>query len=51
MNKLSQKEKPKINMTIKRLSRKQIIISMGASNTKRVVAQSNVTNINRLYSF
>ena len=53
MNKLSQKEKPKIDMTTKRLLRKQIIISMGANNTKRIMAQSNVhvTNINRLYLF
>ena len=37
INKLSQKEKPKINITTKRLSRKQIIIFMGANNTKRVM--------------
>ena len=50
INNLSQKAKPKLNMTTKSLSRKQIIILMGSNNAKRVMAKANVhvSNINRL---
>jgi len=50
MNKSNQKDKPRLNITTKDLSRKQIIIPIGTSNVERVMTQSNVyiTNINRL---
>ena len=46
----NQKGKPKLNMTTKGLSRKQIIVLMSMNNAKRVITQSNmhVSNINRL---
>jgi len=50
MSNSSNKGKPKLNMTTKDLSRKQIIISMSTNNMERVLANSNVhvVNINRL---
>jgi len=50
MNKLSQKSKPKLKMTTKSLSRKQVIISIGSNNFERVMTKANahVLNINRL---
>ena len=50
INKLSQKSKPKLNITIRELSRKQIIIPIDTNNTDRIIVSSNmhVTNINRL---
>jgi len=50
MNSLNQKEKPKLNMTTKSLSKKQIIIPIKTNNVERVMAQSNmhIANINRL---
>ena len=50
MNKLSQKSKPKLKMTTKRLSRKQVIIFIGSNNFEKVMTKANahVLNINRL---
>jgi len=50
MNKLSQKSKPKLKMTTKSLSRKQVIISIKSNNFERVMTKVNahVLNINRL---
>jgi len=50
MNNLSQKAKPKLNITTKSLSRKQIIISIGSNNAEKVMAKANIyiSNINRL---
>jgi len=50
INKSNQKGKPRLNMTMKGLSRKQIIIPIGINNTERVITQlnANVANINRL---
>jgi len=41
--------KPRLNMTMKRLSRKQIIVPMNSENTKNFMKDTNthVTNINR----
>ena len=46
----NQRSKPKVNMTTKRLSRKQIIIPISSNNMDRVIGQSNiyVLNINYL---
>jgi len=42
-------KKPKINMTIKGLSRKQVIIPMTRSNTEIIInsAHQHITNVNR----
>ena len=50
INNMNQKDKSKINMMTKSLSRKQIIISMSMTNIERIIAQSNtyIVNINRL---
>ena len=42
-------KKPKINMTIKRLSRKQVIILMTDSNAEIIINSANqqIANINR----
>ena len=42
--------KPRLNMTTKRLSRKQVIVSMNSENTKKFIkdASSHVANINRV---
>ena len=50
INKSNQKGKPRLNITMKGLSRKQIIFPMGINNIERVIVQSNanVANINRL---
>jgi len=47
---MKQKDKLKINLTTKGLSRKQIIIPMSMNNAKKVMGKSNVyiANINRL---
>lgn len=52
MNNTNQKSKFKINMKTKGPSRKQIIISMGTNNIKRVITQVNahITNINRVFN-
>jgi len=44
----SGKVKPRINMTTKGLSRKQIIVSMGNDNKSKFIASSNlhITNLN-----
>ena len=44
------KDKPKINMTIKGSSRKQIIILISTNNSKAIISQANIyiLNINRL---
>jgi len=49
MNKLSQKSRPKLNMTTKRLSKKQVIIPMRSNNTDRIIVKANVHiwNINK----
>jgi len=49
-NNLNQKDKPKLNMTIKDLSRKQVIISMKFCNSERVINKANIyiSNINKL---
>ena len=49
-NDMKQKDKLKINLTTKGLSRKQIIIPMSMNNAKKVMGKSNVyiANINRL---
>ena len=49
MSKSSQKGKLKINMMTQGPSRKQIIILMGSNNVERVMAQSNIANINRRF--
>jgi len=53
VNKLSQNNKSKLNMTTKKPSRKHIIILMESNNMERVMVQSNVyiTNINRLLKY
>jgi len=50
INNLKNKEKPKLNITIKDFLYKQIIISIGSNNIEKVMAWSNIhiTNINRL---
>ena len=50
INKLSQKSKSRLNMTMKGPSRKQIIIFINTNNIDRIIVSSNmyVTNINRL---
>jgi len=50
INNLKNKEKPKLNITIKDFLCKQIIISIGSNNIEKVMAWSNIhiTNINRL---
>jgi len=52
MSNSNQKDKPKLNMITKGLSRKQIIVPMSINNAERVIAQSNMyvanININRL---
>ncbi len=50
INNINQKDKPKLNITNKGLSRKQIIIFMKSNNTKKIIAKANthVSNINRL---
>jgi len=50
INNLNQKDKPKLNMTIKDLSRKQVIISMKFCNSERVINKANIyiSNINKL---
>ena len=49
MNSNKGQKKPRINMTTKRPSRKQIIIPMAKLNTKLIIysASSNITNINK----
>jgi len=51
MNNTNQKSKFKVNIITKGPSRKQIIISMGTNNVKRVITQVNahITNINRAF--
>jgi len=53
INKSNQKDKSRLNMTMKDLFRKQIIILIGMNNVKRLMVQSNVhvTNINRLFKW
>jgi len=43
------KKKPKLNITTKDFSRKQIIIPMSFNNSKRIIAilSKHITNINR----
>ena len=50
MSNSNNKGKPKLNMTTKGPSRKQIIVPMSMNNTEKVLANSNVhvANINRL---
>ena len=50
INNMNQKNKSKINIMTKGLSRKQIIIPMSMTNIERVIVQSNayIVNINRL---
>lgn len=50
INNSSQKDKQKLNIAIKNPLRKQIIISIGFSNSKRVMTKFNayISNINRL---
>jgi len=45
-----QKGKLKMNMTTKRPSKKQIIVSIGSNNVERVIAKAKtiIVNINRL---
>jgi len=45
----TKKERPRINMTIKDFSRRQVITSMSLINTKRIMAMSkkHVVNINK----
>ena len=51
MNNLGQKVKPKLNMTTKSPSRKQIIIPIKSNNAEIVIAKANiyVSNVNRLW--
>jgi len=50
MNNTNQKSKSKINIITKDLLRKQIIIFISTTNTKKVIVQSNIyiADINRL---
>jgi len=50
INNMNQKDKSRINIMTKSLSRKQIIIPMSMTNIEKVIAQSNtyIVNINRL---
>ncbi len=43
INKSNQKDKPKLNMTMKDLFRKQIIILIGMKNVERLMVQSKLT--------
>ena len=47
---LNQKNKPRLNMIIKGLLRKQIIVSIGSNNSKKVIIKANayVSNINKI---
>jgi len=47
---LNQKNKPRLNMIIKGLLRKQIIVSIGSNNSKKVMIKANayVSNINKI---
>ena len=51
MNNINQKDKFKINITTKGLSRKQIIISIGMNNAESIIVQANthIANINRAF--
>ena len=42
MNKSSQKSRFRLNMTIKRLLKKQVIIPMRSNNTERVMIKANI---------
>jgi len=46
---LDQKDKPKLNMTTKGLSRKQVTVPMGSNNAERVMVKANahVSNIKK----
>ena len=46
----TRKDKPRINITTKGLSRKQVIVPISSYNADRVIAKSNahIVNINRL---
>ena len=48
LNHMNQNKKPKLNITIKGLSRKQVIVSMSTNNISRMMAKANVyvSNIN-----
>jgi len=48
LNNINQNKKPKLNITIKGLSRKQVIVSMSTNNISRMMAKANahVSNIN-----
>ena len=48
LNHMNQNKKPKLNITIKGLSRKQVIVSMSTNNILRMMAKANthVSNIN-----
>ena len=48
LNNMSQNKKPKLNITMKGLFRKQVIVSMSTNNISRVMAKANVhvSNIN-----
>jgi len=50
INKSNQKDKPRLNMTMEDICRKQVIIPMRINNIERIMAQSNtyIVNINRL---
>jgi len=48
--KSTQKNKPKMNMMIKKLSRKQIVIPIEINNAEQIIAKANshISNINRI---
>ena len=48
LNNINQNKKPKLNITIKGLSRKQVTVFMSTNNISRMIAKANahVSNIN-----
>jgi len=46
INKMGQKYKPKLIITTKKPSRKQIIIFMSSNSTERIMAKTNITVVN-----
>ena len=50
LNNINQNKKPKLNITIKGLSRKQVTVFMSTNNISRMIAKANahVSNINWL---
>ena len=44
LNNINQNKKPKLNITIKGLSRKQVIVSMSTNNISRMIAKVSYTS-------